>query len=664
MSRPPRSTLAVSDGVTPQNLDQEQGHQVLGPSSRSSSSVQTPLSDIPASSPRSSLFKKPVIGYVTTQFNAVFLENKERFCFGSVLSPTVGESVENDTAFVHNKPSPSSNNDNKTQLGIDILRRFPTLRTQQTIINFLDHYPDPWISPKMIRHCLSSTCSELQHSRTAGTLTMLSSEICANGETPIHLEGADAWYNWFSGSKLRWEMIGILFTIFGMAFYSRQEWDPVFSLPEQGGRNRKTAAMFMRVCASECLQMCRETDLNDMIVVLTKNLGRLESVLVGDDIDKITTCTGSLTSSFMAVGLHRLPKPTTVTPLSEWRNGISSSAYCLDKLESIFYARPPYLNRLYCTYQMPLDLGDDELYSGHAVFEAAVKSLDANGWNTKNKIYTNTWSRARCYLAPIWEDILEKSLGVDIKFSCSDIDKVIERLDQIEESYPRHIRYSNISEWCEQQGGGSSEIYLTTGIHLDILQCRFLLERLKVSRGFASEQKLLEVAQQMMAAVLSLWLNRDRLVNHLASFDWLIMRYGVPSAGVLCVELLKSTKGAPGTQAQPVHFSRSEVVQSLTMFLGFVDWIRPSDGNYGLCRRLRQVIKGILDCVLDSTLPPQSDPIPETDPQTNRIPTDGNGDLLLSSTQMLMIDGHATDWLNTIDWTQGDWLDFNISTLY
>jgi len=100
--------------------------------------------------------------------------------------------------------------------------------------------------------------------------------------------------------------------------------------------------------------------------------------------------------------------------------------------------------------------------------------------------------------------------------------KVIERLDQIEESYPRHIRYSNISEWWEQQGGGSLEIYLTTGIYLDILQCRFLLERLKVSRGFASEQKLLEVAQQMMAAVLSFWLNRDRLVNHLASFDWFV----------------------------------------------------------------------------------------------------------------------------------------------
>ena len=141
------------------------------------------------------------------------------------------------------------------------------------------------------------------------------------------------------------------------------------------------------------------------------------------------------------------------------------------------------------------------------------------------------------------------------------------------------------------------------------------------------------------------------------------MRYGIPSAGVLCVELLKFAKGAPGRHAQPVHFSRSAVVQSLTLFLGFLDWIRPTDGNYRLCQRLRQVIKGILDCVLDSTLPPQSNPIAEIDPQTNMISNDGNGDLLLNSVQMPMIDGYAIDWLNTIDWTQGDWLDFNIPML-
>lgn len=48
------------------------------------------------------------------------------------------------------------------------------------------------------------------------------------------------------------------------------------------------------------------------------------------------------------------------------------------------------------------------------------------------------------------------------------------------------------------------------------LQCRFLLQRLKVSRAFSSGQALLEVAQEMMTAVLALWPNRDslQLFNH------------------------------------------------------------------------------------------------------------------------------------------------------
>jgi len=142
------------------------------------------------------------------------------------------------------------------------------------------------------------------------------------------------------------------------------------------------------------------------------------------------------------------------------------------------------------------------------------------------------------------------------------------------------------------------------------------------------------------------------------------MRYGIPSAGVLCMELLKFANGARGTQAQPVLFSRSEVVQSLTMFRGFLDWIRPNDGNYQLCRRLRQVIGGILDCVLDSTPPTQPDPIQEIASLTNRIPIDENMDLLPNFVQMPMADEHTVDWLNTIDWTQGDWLDFNIPPLY
>ena len=34
------------------------------------------------------------------------------------------------------------------------------------------------------------------------------------------------------------------------------------------------------------------------------------------------------------------------------------------------------------------------------------------------------------------------------------------------------------------------------------------------------------------------------------------------------------------------------------MFVAFLDWVRESDGNYALCRRLSKVIRNILDYLL------------------------------------------------------------------
>lgn len=136
MSRQTRSRLAVNNGLNSHNSDLEQTYQASGNSSQSASVIQTPLPNILAPPPQRSLFNRSVVGHVTTQFNAVFLENQEKFGFSSMLSPTMGKSMEKDTAFERNKDSPSSINDTKVQLGIDILRRFPTLRTQQAIWTF------------------------------------------------------------------------------------------------------------------------------------------------------------------------------------------------------------------------------------------------------------------------------------------------------------------------------------------------------------------------------------------------------------------------------------------------------------------------------------------------------------------------------------------------
>jgi hypothetical protein len=79
------------------------------------------------------------------------------------------------------------------------------------------------------------------------------------------------------------------------------------------------------------------------------------------------------------------------------------------------------------------------------------------------------------------------------------------------------------------------------------------------------------------------------------------------------------------------------------MFIGFLEWIRPTDGNYLLAGWLKKVVRKILDRVLD--LPSQ-------------LPT-GNDMMDIPIDPMLTPFGEI-DWLNTIDWTQGSsWMEFN-----
>lgn len=54
---------------------------------------------------------------------------------------------------------------------------------------------------------------------------------------------------------------------------------------------------------------------------------------------------------------------------------------------------------------------------------------------------------------------------------------------------------------------------------------------------------------------------------------------------------------------------RADMIQDLSLFVACLDWVRPEDGNYVLCGRVRTLIRHILDRVLSPTLPQ----VPEQD---------------------------------------------------
>lgn len=130
--------------------------------------------------------------------------------------------------------------------------------------------------------------------------------------------------------------------------------------------------------------------------------------------DGVERSTCFFTSAFIEAGLHRLPEGGPIEPFSEFRRTLSAIAYYLEKSTALFSGRPPALSRFYCTYKIPLDLTEDELFGSAEELAHAVSLLDENGWNTSGRITVVKWFRALCMLTPIREEILEISLGVNM----------------------------------------------------------------------------------------------------------------------------------------------------------------------------------------------------------------------------------------------------------
>jgi len=107
--------------------------------------------------------------------------------------------------------------------------------------------------------------------------------------------------------------------------------------------------------------------------------------------------------------------------------------------------------------------------------------------------------------------------------------------------------------------------------------------------------------------------------------------------------LIKQLKGE-----SQMRLSRPAAIQQLTIFIRFLEWIRPTDGNYLLAKRLKTVVKCAVDHVLD---PPQLQP--------KQHFTESRSEDFHFDTMLDPLDDNTIDWLNTIDWTQGSWVGFN-----
>lgn len=237
---------------------------------------------------RNTLFQKGIAQHETTRYSAVFFENQDSF--GPVIDDVTSSSS-------YQEPGQELDDRRseywpRMDLAVNTLLNFPTARTCERLVQGIHYIYDVWVSPTMIQQCLDQVWREygncLGENRTRESVSRMAHDLFLNDKRPRATPDNDfdgaGWMNWFAGPWLRWEMIGILFSWAGMAFRHRQEWDSVFDLPEQQGRNRNSAAERMRECASACVKLCEDNfEVSDIMVICMKNSIKLQSIIISDE---------------------------------------------------------------------------------------------------------------------------------------------------------------------------------------------------------------------------------------------------------------------------------------------------------------------------------------------------------------------------------------------
>ncbi|KAH8804786.1 hypothetical protein F5884DRAFT_822734 [Xylogone sp. PMI_703] len=611
---------------------------------------------------------KPAGFFGPTAFSAVFSENQENFENDlHVVNPT---DIPPNNGFSYESIQPQTflmlggaghPGSARVVLGAKVLRQLPDERTFQFLINYYRERMSECILHKpSVLFCANSlwkTFGEvLAEPRRPGKLEEVSALLCKNAETALEdYDDYEKYLESFSGMNMRWEIVGQVFCVLTTALLSLSERDPFFISQDGLRSNRKYFASEMKDAVQACITLSNYMDLMNvpMVALLAKNM-ILSTIIHGDTSLIAWRQLGDLVSAATALGLHRdaeIDRPISVA--SEYRRRIFGVVFRIDKSTSLLTGRPPALSYQYTRFNPPTALSDEAVMQGGLELENAIAGLDANGWNTDGIPHPSTRNRISVSMAIILDQILEFSLGNPVHSSQERCKELLNKTEELYSSFPYFLRLNKgdmaLSTISDQH------IFCKLIMRLEYLELTLLLERLAAKSGMGNDQSMIDRAMEMLELTVLVWIQRDRFMQHHHDFDWMLMCYGVPASGVICVHLLNQMRQSIPEREQPLRYRRSEMVQNLSLLVGFLDWIRPSAGNYQLCTRMKKIIKQILDKILS---PPPLQPAPVTTPTSDTSP-DAGGDVFNANLfQAGAYNGlDDLDWLNSVDWSRGPWID-------
>lgn len=615
-----------------------------------------------------------------TNFSAVFEENRDNIGNDIQISNDSGALPTYDSLQAHNflmLPGNTFGDSPRIQLGIKILQQLPNQRTCDHLLKcYFNRMGEcspctPRQTVVQIAHSLwSQWGKEFREPRHLEDIERVSTHLCKNSEHPLQeVEHYQPWLESITGVNMRWESVGLVFAALCQSVLSLSERDAFFTTQNGQRKDRKYFALELKDCIQACVTLSNYMDYINTVMVglLTKNL-ILATVIMGDTSLTVWRQIGDLVSMSTALGLHRQSDDNgRVTFMSEYKKRLFTIIFNVDKSSAHLTGRPPALSYRYTRFRFPLDLDDEVFASDPETLKLAAEKLDINGWNKEGNVTKATYMRAHGYLAIIIDEILEVSLTS----SASDnrITDLLARLQQTYENFPACTHYHPSDAHSPSLSDGV--LWRRICLRLTYLEQRLTLERLAHKSLLFSGQSMISCALEMLQLTVLFWVQRDRFAEHHHDYDWMLMCWGVPSSGVLCVEFLKQMKSP---HESTIKLPKSEIVQNLSLLVGFLEWIKPSAGNYQLCGRMSRLVKRILDQILNYGGTARSSQ-GEGENSGEGLVDDGNGGFGNGGMDVgiMGVDGldgmgddvgafGNLDWLNELDWSRGPWMNLDSLT--
>ncbi|KAJ5997335.1 hypothetical protein N7522_008995 [Penicillium canescens] len=529
-------------------------------------------------------------GYLgSTSFSAVLTEHRNEIPF---------ELEENTDSSVGLVVEPD-----RLQSGVDVLRFLYNFKVRHALIEKFYLRTCNTVVPKLVMdEILRSVRVIFDNFNTTdptAQLQELATQIFQNTARPMRTHKsmtAEEYCASFTGRNLRWEALGSIFTLCGMQVVITPDRDPEITQGSDDPRAKDKLLEQVTVVSTICLGFCDQaSSVNELLAILQFNDTMLRTQQYGDSSYQAWRRLGDLVSTIYAAGLHLENDGADNCPffLRQWRRRCFTAAFYMDKLVATFVGRPPLMNSKFCTPTAPLDVSDADLVAGGDVLNKAISELDSAGWNTKGMQYPVTPTRLRYQLAIIREETLEVVLGTHEQHNLIQKSEDIQAKSRaVWEAAPDHLRYDRRLDDQFHDG------WITIAyFYLDYLYTCFLLYRAVSKHTNTGQADLCDISRRVLAIVIRVNSFRTPMMDLDRHFSWIVLTYGVPSASVLLLELLRQSH-EPGPHA--VLLPRAELIRNLSVFVSLLSWVScPGHGNYTTCKEAEKKLSHILDRLLD-----------------------------------------------------------------